>query len=87
MAGEEGLEPPNARTKTWCLTTWPLPNVYKIVPAMCNGNTKVLLDNLCDYTVFSLFIKEVAQSLLMVRTRGDRKFSFNYFISLAVYNK
>ena len=27
MAGEEGLEPPNARTKTWCLTTWPLPIV------------------------------------------------------------
>ena len=25
MAGEEGFEPPNARTKTWCLTTWPLP--------------------------------------------------------------
>lgn len=29
MAGEEGLEPPNARTKTWCLTTWPLPNTYE----------------------------------------------------------
>jgi hypothetical protein len=27
VAGEEGLEPPNARTKTWCLTTWPLPIV------------------------------------------------------------
>lgn len=26
MAGEEGLEPPNAGTKTRCLTTWPLPN-------------------------------------------------------------
>ena len=25
LAGEEGLEPPNARTKTWCLTTWLLP--------------------------------------------------------------
>lgn len=27
LAGEEGFEPPNARTKTWCLTTWPLPIV------------------------------------------------------------
>ena len=27
MAREEGFEPPNARTKTWCLTTWRLPNV------------------------------------------------------------
>jgi hypothetical protein len=26
MAGGEGFEPPNARTKTWCLTTWPTPN-------------------------------------------------------------
>ena len=26
MAGEEGFEPPNAGTKTRCLTTWPLPN-------------------------------------------------------------
>ena len=25
MAGMEGFEPPNARTKTWCLTTWPHP--------------------------------------------------------------
>ena len=25
VAGEEGFDPPNARTKTWCLTTWPLP--------------------------------------------------------------
>ena len=25
-AREEGFEPPNARTKTWCLTTWLLPN-------------------------------------------------------------
>jgi hypothetical protein len=23
----EGFEPPNARTKTWCLTTWPHPNI------------------------------------------------------------
>ena len=27
MAGEEGIEPPNAWTKTMCLTTWRLPNV------------------------------------------------------------
>lgn len=28
LAGMEGFEPPNARTKTWCLTTWPHPNMY-----------------------------------------------------------
>jgi hypothetical protein len=27
LAGEEGFEPPNTRTKTWRLTTWPLPNL------------------------------------------------------------
>ena len=27
VAGEEGFEPPNAWTKTMCLTTWPLPIV------------------------------------------------------------
>ncbi len=26
LARVEGFEPPNARTKTWCLTTWPHPN-------------------------------------------------------------
>ncbi len=25
LAGAEGFEPPNARTKTWCLTTWRRP--------------------------------------------------------------
>ncbi len=29
LAGMEGFEPPNARTKTWCLTTWPHPNKCK----------------------------------------------------------
>lgn len=28
MAGAEGFEPPNAWTKTMCLTTWPRPNIY-----------------------------------------------------------
>ena len=26
LAGDEGFEPPNARTRTWCLTTWRIPN-------------------------------------------------------------
>ena len=26
LAGPEGFEPPNARTKTWCLTAWRRPN-------------------------------------------------------------
>ncbi len=26
MAGDEGFEPPNAETKTQCLTTWRIPN-------------------------------------------------------------
>ena len=29
MAGPEGFEPPNARTKTWCLTAWPRPNILE----------------------------------------------------------
>ena len=32
MARVEGFEPPNARTKTWCLTTWRHPStVYRRV--------------------------------------------------------
>lgn len=27
LAGVEGFEPPNAGTKTQCLTTWPHPNI------------------------------------------------------------
>jgi hypothetical protein len=34
MAGEEGFEPPNARTKTWCLTTWPLPTNFEGQPTV-----------------------------------------------------
>lgn len=30
LAGMEGFEPPNARTKTWCLTTWPHPIIVTI---------------------------------------------------------
>ena len=26
MAGDEGFEPPNAGTRTQCLTTWRIPN-------------------------------------------------------------
>lgn len=26
LAGDEGFEPPNARTKIWCLTAWRIPN-------------------------------------------------------------
>ncbi len=32
LAGEEGFEPPNASTKNWCLTTWPLPIVALFYP-------------------------------------------------------
>ena len=39
MAGEEGFEPPNAGTKTQCLTAWPLP----IVSVGC-GYTKPLVN-------------------------------------------
>ena len=28
MAGNEGFEPPNARTKIWCLTTWRIPIIF-----------------------------------------------------------
>lgn len=31
MAGAEGFEPPDARTKTWCLTAWRRPNKF-----LCN---------------------------------------------------
>ncbi len=31
LAGMEGFEPPNARTKTWCLTTWRHPKIQMIV--------------------------------------------------------
>ena len=29
LAGPEGFEPPNTRTKTWCLTTWRRPNTVR----------------------------------------------------------
>ncbi len=31
LAGPEGFEPPNARTKTWCLTAWRRPITHHIV--------------------------------------------------------
>lgn len=46
MAGSAGFEPANARTKTWCLTTWRRPNnrikivaYYDVdVKGICNRN-------------------------------------------------
>ena len=40
MAGMEGFEPPNAGTKTRCLTTWRHPNILcvteQILPHFCS---------------------------------------------------
>ena len=39
LAGDEGFEPPNAWTKTMCLTTWPIPStcgsIRDCVPTNC----------------------------------------------------
>ena len=43
LAGMEGFEPPNARTKTWCLTTWRHPNM---LPSNFLGNRD-------DFNLFS----------------------------------
>ena len=32
VAGDEGFEPPNAGTRTQCLTTWRIPKTFSIVP-------------------------------------------------------
>ena len=34
MAGDEGFEPPNAGTRTQCLTTWRIPNAPPILPQL-----------------------------------------------------
>ena len=41
LAGDEGFEPPNARTRTWCLTTWRIPSriTYVIILPLA-GNLK-----------------------------------------------
>lgn len=31
LAGVEGFEPPNAWTRTTCLTTWRHPNIYELL--------------------------------------------------------
>ena len=36
MAGTEGFEPPNARTKTWCLTTWRRPTADRYMLLLSN---------------------------------------------------
>jgi hypothetical protein len=38
MAGGKGFEPLNARTKTWCLTTWPTPNI--VAGERCNFSAR-----------------------------------------------
>ncbi len=47
MAGVEGFEPPNAWTKTMCLTTWPHPsnlvkNYYTTPFTLVNYARKVI---------------------------------------------
>ena len=41
VAGVEGFEPPNAWTKTMCLTTWRHPNVCGTVAEPLNGKVVV----------------------------------------------
>jgi hypothetical protein len=45
LAGDEGFEPPNARTRTWCLTTWPIPNAYLVQVGIIPENTLKLNRN------------------------------------------
>ena len=37
LAGDEGFEPPNARTRTWCLTTWRIPSELSLVSSRTHG--------------------------------------------------
>ena len=38
MAGEEGFEPPNAGTRTQCLTTWRLPIEWRLTSSIAENN-------------------------------------------------
>ena len=51
LAGDEGFEPPNAGTRTQCLTTWRIPNMsglfYVFADLFCN----VLVPNGTNYNL------------------------------------
>ncbi len=49
LAGAEGFEPPNAWTKTMCLTTWPRPNISLRYLEMPPAD-KVLVTDYCSLT-------------------------------------
>lgn len=56
VAGVEGFEPPNARTKTWCLTTWPHPNICQS-PFPVQITAVVLVRDLIMIFLFLLLAK------------------------------
>jgi pimeloyl-ACP methyl ester carboxylesterase len=60
MAGEEGFEPPNARTKTWCLTTWPLPNARLIL-------------SVCSFLVYLCFTSISSQSIIYTNMPAQKR--------------
>ena len=51
--GVEGLEPPNGRTKTCCLTTWRHPKLYKLIAYV----GRIIID-------FFLFVKSFSKKIL-----------------------
>lgn len=74
MAGMEGFEPPNAWTKTRCLTTWPHPNaelVYHVFAPVNNelfltvGLTAIQSIATCNHSI-DRFFRNVAELFFVV---------------------
>lgn len=55
MAGSEGFEPPNAGTKTRCLTTWPRPTVAICIPSIINYRDSSHLRRSPNYVIENKF--------------------------------
>ena|GEM_PF-2729202 len=69
MAGEEGIEPPNAWTKTMCLTTWRLPNVWMRLTTAKSPGDKVLV---MDYFICSQ-LRATAQPMCLTTWQNSVK--------------
>ncbi len=72
MAGVQGFEPRNARTKTWCLTAWRHPNnkrsiIQKLLKKVKLKRYNSIMENGFDPLIYKRYLKKKETFLLFKR--------------------
>ena len=72
MAGAKGFEPLNARTKTWCLTTWRRPSDSSIITYQADLRHQVFFSLLC----YTWEMSNILQTRNLTKIYGRKSSAF-----------